>query len=155
MICVQCGAVSDEGQRFCYNCGARLELQQQPAPQAPPTIVSPPQAPQAFPPAPAPIQPTSYQQSGGGYAPVVPNSNLAVISLVSGIVAWVLIPVLGAIVGVVAGHMAHAEIRRSGGSLTGQGLATVGMILGYAQLAIVALLSCLLVLALLLGVAMI
>jgi len=72
----------------------------------------------------------------------VPNSTLAIVSLVSGIIAWVLFPILAAIVAVISGHMARNEIRRSGGSLAGQGLALIGMILGYVQLALVALGAC-------------
>lgn len=140
MVCAQCGAESDEGQRFCYNCGARLDAQQT-APQPLPVAVSS-TAPQAIPPPPNPIQPMSYQQPAGAFAPVVPNSNLAVISLVSGIVAWVLIPLLGAIVAVISGHMARSEIRRSGGTLAGEGLAMIGLVLGYAQLVLTVLAIC-------------
>lgn len=136
MVCANCGATSDQGQRFCYNCGARLEPQ-----QATPTLVVPPQN-QELPP-PAPPQPPTYQPVPGGYAPaVVPNSNLAVISLVSGILSWVVLPLIAAIVAIITGHMARNEIRQSGGSLTGDGLALIGMVLGYAQIALIILAVC-------------
>jgi hypothetical protein len=66
---------------------------------------------------------------------------LAVVSLVSGIAAWCMLPVLGAIVAIVCGHLARGEIRRaSPGSMDGDGLAVAGLALGYVQLALGALL---------------
>lgn len=137
MICAQCGATSDEGQRFCYNCGARLA---EPAPR--PVMAPPAQGLPTQPPA-APIQPAAYQPAPYGYAPsVVPNSPLAIASLVSGIVTWVMLPFVAAIVAIVTGHMARNEIRRSGGRVTGDGMAIVGMILGYTQIALIFLGAC-------------
>jgi hypothetical protein len=49
--------------------------------------------------------------------PVVPNSNLAIVSLVMGILGWTLLPTLGAIVAIITGHMAKNEIRKSNGGL--------------------------------------
>ena len=63
--------------------------------------------------------------------PVRTTSSLAIASLVSGILGWTLLPVLGTLVAIVTGHMARAEIRRSGGALEGDGLAIGGLILGW------------------------
>jgi zinc transporter ZupT len=65
---------------------------------------------------------------------VRPTSTAAIVSLVSGIASWVMLPFLAAIVAIVAGHMARAEIQRSGAE--GDGLAIAGLILGYANLAL-------------------
>lgn len=63
------------------------------------------------------------------------TSTLAVVSLVSGLAAWVVLPFIGAIVAVVCGHLASGEIRRAPvGSIEGKGMATAGMVLGYVQL---------------------
>lgn len=67
--------------------------------------------------------------------PVRPTSPLAIASLVSGILGWTLLPLLGSIVAVVTGHMARAEIRRAGGRLSGDGLAIAGLVLGWLALA--------------------
>jgi len=70
-------------------------------------------------------------------APPVRNSGLAVWSLVLGILGLLLICIgpLFAIPGVICGHMAYGRIRRSGGALTGQGLALAGLITGYLSIA--------------------
>jgi hypothetical protein len=65
-----------------------------------------------------------------------------VISLIFGILSWVMLPVVGPIVAVVAGHMARAEIRSSNGQVGGGGMATAGLILGYLQIALFVLAIC-------------
>lgn len=62
---------------------------------------------------------------------------LAVVSLVAGIVG-VLVPPLGALVAIVTGHKARNQIRREPQRLTGHGLASAGLVLGYGQLALIA-----------------
>lgn len=70
------------------------------------------------------------------------TSTSAILSLVFGILTWLVLPLIGAIIAVVAGHIARGEIRRNPpGTLEGDGLAIAGLILGYIHLAI-----CLLVL---------
>ena len=72
----------------------------------------------------------------GNQSPIYSKtSNLAIISLIAGILGW-LIPIIGAIIAIITGHKAKGEIRDSGDSLTGDGIATVGLVLGYAQLII-------------------
>jgi hypothetical protein len=63
------------------------------------------------------------------------TSAMAVVSLVFGIASWCVLPLIGAIVAVVCGHLARGEIRRSQGQLEGDSLAVVGLVLGYVQLA--------------------
>ena len=77
----------------------------------------------------------SDYNSAPSYSPP-PNSSMAVVSLVAGILGWTFIPLLGSIVAVITGHMAKKEIRESGGRLGGDGLATAGLILGYVSLGI-------------------
>jgi hypothetical protein len=64
------------------------------------------------------------------------TSNLAIISLVSGILGWTILPWIASIVAIVTGHMARAEIRRSAGTMEGDGLAVAGLVLGYAMVVI-------------------
>ena len=64
------------------------------------------------------------------------TSNLAIISLVSGILGWTILPWVASLVAIVTGHMARAEIRRSAGTMEGDGLAVAGLVLGYAMVVI-------------------
>ena len=68
--------------------------------------------------------------------PVRPNSNMAVASLVLGILGWTLAPGLASIAAIITGHMAKNEIKGSMGQLGGDGMATAGLIMGYASVAI-------------------
>lgn len=70
------------------------------------------------------------------------TSTLAIVSLIAGIASWVIIPFIGAVVAIITGHMAKNEIRQSVGRLTGDGLATAGLVLGYLQLVLTVLAVC-------------
>jgi hypothetical protein len=65
-----------------------------------------------------------------------PTSSLSITSLIMAILGWTLIPVVGGIIAVITGHMARKEIRQSDGLLGGDGVATTGLVLGYANLAL-------------------
>lgn len=62
------------------------------------------------------------------------DSNLAIASLITGILGWTLVPILGAVAAIITGHLAKKEIRESPGRLTGNSMATAGLILGYIQI---------------------
>lgn len=81
-----------------------------------------------------PPTPANYQQS---------TSTLALISLVMGILSYVYLPFIGAIVAVITGHFARKEIRQSNGRLLGESMASAGMVLGYVQLGVSVLIVCL------------
>ena len=72
---------------------------------------------------------------------VYPRTNsLAIVSLIFGILAYVFLPFLGALIAVICGHSARSEIRRAPpGSIEGDGLALAGLILGWIQLAFTAI----------------
>jgi hypothetical protein len=64
------------------------------------------------------------------------TSSLAVISLIFGILAYVFLPGVGALVAVICGHSARSEIRRAPpGSIEDDGMALAGLVLGWIQLA--------------------
>jgi len=68
------------------------------------------------------------------FPPATRNSPLAIVSLISGIASWFLLPFIAAVVAVITGHMAKNEIKKGNGVLTGNGMATAGLVLGYIQL---------------------
>lgn len=79
------------------------------------------------------------------------TNNLAIVSLISGVVAWFAAPVLGSIVAIVTGHMARSQIRASAGMQDGDGLALAGLVLGYVSL-LVGLVGLVLLMLMFLGV---
>ena len=73
-------------------------------------------------------------------AAYVRTSGPAVASLVFGVLTWVMLPFIGAVLAVVLGHVARGEIRRAApGSVQGDGMALAGLVLGYTHLALVLL----------------
>ncbi|HYG06732.1 MAG TPA: DUF4190 domain-containing protein [Stenotrophomonas sp.] len=64
------------------------------------------------------------------------TSTLAIISLVTGILGWIIAPFIGSIAAIITGHMARSEIRRQPERLDGDGLAIAGLILGWVNVAL-------------------
>ena len=64
------------------------------------------------------------------------TSSMAIVSLVFGILAWFMLPFVGALVAVICGHLARGEIRRApiDQRMEGDGMAVAGLVLGYVQL---------------------
>lgn len=145
MKCTTCDETLAPGAMFCPNCGARVSA---PSSSGAPTTAVPSSyagggAPYQPPPVATPYSPPtpqSYQPAQPVYMQVSPPaSTSATVSLVFGILAWVILPIIGAVVAIIAGHMARNEIRASCGHLGGAGYATAGLVLGYIQLVLSAL----------------
>ncbi len=79
------------------------------------------------------------------------TSTLAVVSLVAGIAAWLFLPILGGIAAIVTGHLARREINENPGQLTGSGLATAGLVLGYINVVLITIPCCVIIILALLG----
>jgi type IV pilus assembly protein PilA len=114
MICALCAAENPINGRFCLKCGALLQGQR------------------AMPP-----------QPGYPDAPSVPyvgpaeTSGKAIGSLICGLLFF-FFPI--SIVAIILGHLSLAEIRRSGGRLTGRGMAMTGLVLGYLGVSVIPIL---------------
>jgi len=74
---------------------------------------------------------TPSEQPPGGPAYAVPNSNLALVSLITGILGLTIFPIIGSIIAIITGVMGRNEIRESAGSLGGDGMALAGLIMGF------------------------
>ena len=70
-----------------------------------------------------------------GYPPQPKTSGLAIWSLVLGILSITCFSIFSGIPGVICGHKAISRIKKSGGGLTGQGLAIAGLVTGYIGIA--------------------
>ncbi|MEZ3160121.1 DUF4190 domain-containing protein [Microbacterium sp. BWT-B31] len=136
----------------------------QPQPVAEPSAYAPPAAyppaPAAYPPAPQYPASGAYRSAppygaqsaypsapayGGGYAQQPGTNTLAIVSLIASIVGFTVIPFIGSVVGVITGHMALSQIKRT--QEQGRGLAIAGLIVGYVGIGLT-LLSVVLLLAL-------
>jgi hypothetical protein len=76
----------------------------------------------------------TYAASAGSYAGSR-TSTLAIVSAVLGVASWLGFSVLGSIPAIITGHMAKREIRDADGDIEGDGLATLGLIAGYLNVA--------------------
>lgn len=75
-------------------------------------------------------------------ANVLPTSTLAIVSLVSAILGFTFVPIIGTIVAIVTGYMARSETRSIPPRASGDGLATAGIILGWVQAGLLVLGIC-------------
>jgi hypothetical protein len=64
---------------------------------------------------------------------VLPSSTLAIVSLVSAILGFTLVPLIGTIVALITGYMARNETRAIPPRASGDGMATAGIIMGWIQ----------------------
>ena len=73
----------------------------------------------------------------------LPNSTMAIVSLVSGILGLTFLPVIGSIIALITGYMAKKEINENLGTLAGAGMATGGIVLGWIGVGLLCLFACL------------
>jgi hypothetical protein len=73
---------------------------------------------------------------------LLPTSTLAIVSLVSAILGFTFVPVIGTIVALVTGYMARSETRSIPPRTSGDGLATAGIIMGWIQVGLLVIGIC-------------
>jgi hypothetical protein len=98
-----------------------------------PMAVSSPEAAAVMPPVPSASEISAQQAWQMG---IVPQSGLAIASLVCGIIGLILcyVNILGALPAVICGHMALRRIRESEFPMSGRGMAVAGLVMGYLGL---------------------
>jgi len=64
---------------------------------------------------------------------VLPTSTLAIVSLIAGILGFTMLPVIGSVVAILTGYAARKETRAVPAVVSGDGLATAGIIMGWIQ----------------------
>ena len=110
MFCSKCGANNPDEGRFCVSCGAALAGQ---------AGVSAPASSAITPPIPGLAPP---------YVRPTETSGKAIASLICGI-CFLIFP--AAVAAIILGHLSLSDINKSAGRLTGRGIATTGLVLGY------------------------
>ncbi|RPF21132.1 DUF4190 domain-containing protein [Myceligenerans xiligouense] len=98
----------------------------------------PPGAAQGMPPGPPPAAPPPVPYGGPqyGYVMPMPQNELGLWSLVTGILSWVVCPLVLGVVAIVTGHAGMKAVRE--GKANNAGAATAGLILGWLNVAMVA-----------------
>ena len=96
---------------------------------------SPPPPPGSGSPYAPPPTTSTWTPASSAYGPQKTNP-LAIVSLVFAIANFVICFFIGAIVAIITGHIASAQIKRSNGTQGGKGLARAGTIVGYVGLAL-------------------
>lgn len=137
MDCPACGAPNEDNALFCGSCGTTLSPAEDTAQQtlAEATAAVEAGRDETFAPAATPRvaapQPRVPGTLYAAPAPTVPTSGQAIASLVLGIGGLTFLPLVGSIIAVILGPMARSEIRRRPDQVSGDGVALVGMILGW------------------------
>jgi hypothetical protein len=73
---------------------------------------------------------------------LLPTSTLAIVSLVSALLGFTFVPLIGTIVALVTGYMARNETRSIPPRASGNELATAGIVMGWIQVGLLVLGCC-------------
>lgn len=73
---------------------------------------------------------------------VLPSSTLAIVSLIAGVLGFMMLPVIGSIIALWTGYLARKETRAVPPRASGDGLATAGIVMGWIQLGLTAVGIC-------------
>lgn len=142
MDCPACGAPNEDDALFCGSCGTTLNTASTPTAgdEAVQDLVADVGARievgrENLPGVAAPIEATSSpaprRAPVDAVAKFLPTSGTAISALIFGIGGLTFLPFLGSIVAVILGPMARSDIRRRPDEVTGDGIALVGLVLGW------------------------
>jgi type IV pilus assembly protein PilA len=111
MFCALCGADNPNDGRYCSKCGTVLQGQRGMPPPG-----------------------SDYGTFATPYSGPTETSGTAIGSLICGFLCF-FFP--SAVIAIILGHLSLSDIRKSGGRLTGSGMATAGLVLGYMGIAVI------------------
>jgi hypothetical protein len=83
-----------------------------------------------------------FEETPKGTPSELPNSTTAIISLVAGILGLTFFPLMGSVVALITGSMATKEILQSGGTVGGESMARIGILLGWIGIGLAVLGIC-------------
>jgi type II secretory pathway pseudopilin PulG len=130
MFCSKRGNANPDTAQFCNRCGSLLPPSAKFVPPTP--SVATPHAPGPIPGAVPSHHPAHYYAPQAPYVGPTETSGKAIGSLIFGLFFFVL---PSAILAIILGHWSLSDIRKAGGRLTGRGIGTAGMVLGYVGVA--------------------
>jgi type IV pilus assembly protein PilA len=110
MYCPKCGKPNQDTSQFCISCAQALSAQ--------------------FPPPPG-------TAGGAGIAPPLTppaTDTKAIASLICGLLSFIF---PAAVAAIILGHISRSDIRKSGGRLSGSGLALTGLVFGYLGVSVI------------------
>ena len=73
---------------------------------------------------------------------ILPTSTLATVSLIAGILGFIMLPIIGSIVALWTGYSARKETRAIPPTASGDGMATAGIVMGWIQIGLVFVGAC-------------
>ena len=67
------------------------------------------------------------------YPAPLPTSTMATVSMISGIVGFLFLPLIASVIALITGYMARKETRSVPPTASGDGMATAGIVMGWIQ----------------------
>ena len=140
MFCPQCGAPNEDDAIFCGNCGAVLNIDEasEPPGELPPLPEGAQPVGETAVSDPPPLPPTPPPRPAAAPA-APPTSGMAIASLLLGIGGLTVIPIIGSVLALILGYMARNDIRERSHEVSGEGLATAGIVLGWIGIGLMVL----------------
>jgi len=138
MDCPACGAPNEDDALFCGSCGTTLdaakgEAIQETLAEVTGAIEVGREGVQDTARLPEAALPRAQERVSmyAAAAKILPTSGMAITALIFGISGLTFLPLLGSIIAVILGPMARSDIRRRPDEVSGDGIALIGLVLGW------------------------